>query len=176
VEFFASIYAKELRIATGNPTWNHKLVNGKNLTVDYTPNFNIHELTLGNVIAFSEFEWDELQITISRGFNIVYPFDIVGGPWTPTEILAYNTLMGVDDGGVAPLRPLLGADSSPLGVFAQGIVWANAWNTIKVPYDLTIGVVTPFIAPIFQPLTATKFYYRFTGNRRWFSFAGYDLM
>ena len=139
----------------------------------FTPNRNIHELTLGMIVAISEAEWNELQIAISKSFNIVYPFDIAG-PWSPTEITAYNTLMGVFDNGAVDPEALLGADFTPLGNFAQGTVWADAWNTIKVPYDLSIGVVTPFIAPIFQPAGATKFYYRYTGVRRWFNFIGYD--
>lgn len=175
VDFFASIYAKELKVATGDPTWDHKLVDGENLTALFTPNRNIHDLTLGMIVAFSEAEWNELQITISRAYNIVYPFDVTT-IYSPAELLAYNNLMGVLDNGILDPAPLLGADASPLGNFAQGTAWADAWNTVKVPYDLTIGVITPFIAPIYQPVGATKFYYRYTGNRRWFGFEGYDLV
>lgn len=267
VYFFASIYAKELKISGGDATWNHKLVDGKNLTALYTPNRNIHDLTLGNVVASSEAEWNELQVTISRAFNIVYPFDIAGttsgsainvtitnsggpGPivgfypalpaanltgtgvgatfdvlvtaiplgisavscvnpgsgynigdtfnfptmpgslaeimtiasfggssiYNPSQILAYNNLMGVFDNGATATFALTGADGSPLGTFAQGVTFADAWNTIKVPYDASIGVTTYFIAPIFQPVGATKFYYRYTGLRRWFDFTGYNLI
>lgn len=175
VYFFASIYAKELKISGGDATWNHKLVDGKNLTALYTPNRNIHDLTLGNVVASSEAEWNKLQVTISRAFNIVYPFDIVSA-LTAADILAYNNLMGVFDNGATTTFALTGADGSPLGTFAQGVTFADAWNTIKVPYDASIEVITYFIAPIFQPVGATKFYYRYTGLRRWFDFTGYNLI
>ena len=175
ISFFSSIYAKELKVANFNATWNHTLTDGNNSVAPFTPNRNIHDITLGMIVAISEEEWNELQIAISKSYNIIYPFDIAG-PWSPTEITAYNTLMGVFDNGAVDPEALLGADFTPLGDFAQGTVWADAWNTIKVPYDLSIGVVTPFIAPIFQPVGATKFYYRYTGVRRWFDFIGYNLV
>lgn len=172
VEFFADIYQREILVT--------KQLEGTTPTASqifskqYTPNQNNRSLTIGMVVAFSEAEWNELQIAIARCFNTVYPFDIPSGPWTPTEITQYNDLMGTVDGGVAPNLALAGADSSPLGIFAQGIPYANAWNNLKVPYDASIGVVTPYMAPIFKPVGATKFYYRYTGNRRWFGFAGYN--
>ena len=175
IQFFASIYAKGNKVANRNEVWNHKLVDGSNSTALFTPTKNNHDLTLGMIVAISEEEWNELQIAISKSFNIVYPFDIAG-PWTPAQITGYNNLMGVLDNGSTDPKDLLGADASLLGNFAQGLDWADAWNTIKVPYDLTIGVDTPFIAPIFKPTGATKFYYRYTGLRRWFGFEGYDLV
>lgn len=93
VFFFASIYAKALKIAGGNPSWNQQFVDGKNLQKLYTPNRNMHSLTLGSVVATSEAEWNELQKTISKAFNIVYPFGILG-PWTKSELDHYNALMG----------------------------------------------------------------------------------
>lgn len=173
VTFFASIYAKSLKVGGGDPTWNHTLVNGENIKALFTPNRNIHYLTLGSIVAFSEFEWNELQITISKAFNIVYPFDIAG-PWTVAEIASYNALMGVfSNTAVSPIN-LLGADGTVLGNFAQGIDWATAWNDIRVPYDATQGIETPFIAPIYRPGSG-NYYYRYTGNRRWFGFEGYEL-
>lgn len=174
VTFFASIYAKELKVAGGDPTWNHTLVDGTNIKALFTPNRNIHDLTLGMIVAFSEFEWNELQITISRAFNIVYPFDITG-PWAGFEEVAYNALMGTfGNGAISPFN-LIADDGSILGNFNQGVDWADAWNTLRVPYDAANGVETPFIAPIAQPSGASTFYYRYTGKRRWFDFTNYDL-
>jgi hypothetical protein len=168
VAFFAGIYAKELKIAGGDATWNQRTIDGRTIRSPYVPNRGLYGLTLGTLIATSEAEWNELQIAIGASFDIVYPFDVPGVTLTPAEVLAYNTFMGTFDNGIVDPAPLLAADSTPLGVFAQGAVFANAWNTLRVPYDLTTGVVTQFIAPITQPVSATKFYYRFTGIRRWF--------
>lgn len=267
VQFFASVYAKELQIANTNATWNQRMVDGSNVQSVFTPNRNIHQVTLGMLVAVSEEEWNEFQIAISRAFNIVYPFDISGttsgsainvtitnsggpGPvvgfypalpantltgvgvgatfdvlvtviplgvsavscvnpgsgyqvgdtfnfltlpgqlvelmtiasfggssiYNPSQILAYDDLMGVFENSTTATSILKGADGSNLGVFAQGEVFANAWNTTKVPYDASIGVKTFFIAPILKPVGATKFYYRYTGIRRWFGFEGYDSL
>ena len=175
IQFFASIFAKELKVANSNDTWNYTLVDGNPSTALFTPTKNNHSLTLGMIVSISESEWNEFQIAISKSYNIVYPFDITG-PWSPTQILTYNNLMGVFDNGATATSALTGADGSPLGTFAQGVVFADAWNITKVPYDASIGVTTYFIAPILQPAVATKFYYRYTGVRRWFDFTGYDLV
>lgn len=267
IQFFASIYAKELNIADANTTWNQRMVDGSNVQSVFTPNRNIHNINLGMLVAVSEAEWNELQIAISRAFNIVYPLDIsgttsgsainvtitnAGGPgpnpgfypalpagnltgvgvgatfdvlvtliplgvsavscvnpgsgylvgdtfnfptmpgsiaevmtiasfggssvYNPEQILAYNDLMGVFENTTSATSILFGADGSNLGVFAQGEVFANAWNTTKIAYDASIGVETSFIAPILKPTGASKFYYRFTGVRRWFGFDGYDSL
>lgn len=172
--FFASIYAKELKIAGGDATWNQQFVDGANLTALYTPNRNMHSLTLGSVVASTEAEWNELQQTISRAFNIVYPFEILG-PWTKPEVDAYNALMGAIAISDTDLK---GADGSVLdpGPIAPGPDYANAWNNLRVPYDASIGVETYFIAPILKPATGQDQYYRFTGKRRWFGFEGYDSL
>lgn len=173
VEFFGDVYQREILVA--------KQLEGTTPTASqvfskqYTPNQNNRSLTLGMVVAFSEEEWNELQIAIARSFNAVYPFDIPGGPWSPTEITQYNTLMGVFFQEKGEGYILLGADGTNLGTYNQGVDWANAWNDTKVPYDASIGVSTPYVAPIFQPPGADKFYYRYTGIRRWFGFEGYDL-
>lgn len=178
VQYFASVYAKEVRIATTDATWDQKMIDGSNVTSVFTPNRNTHQINLGMLVAASEDEWNELQIAISQAFNTVYPFDIplITLAYSPSSITAYNNLMGVFDNGAVTPAPLLGADLSPLGNFAQGTTYADAWNTIKVPYDASIGVETFFIAPIAQPAGATKFYYRYTGIRRWFGFNGYDSL
>ncbi len=265
VEFIANIYNRELKIAIANMvTDTQKVPQSPLLPRRYTPNVNQQDITLGTIVAFSEFEWKELQVTISKIVNMIYPFDLAlgtgdtiiaaitnaGGPgpvggtylsvpsvnitgtgtgalfdvvvtnpigitsitcvnpgsgyqigdtfnffgnipgslaeiltitalsgsiYTTPQITEYNTLMGVFDNGGGANATLRGADNAILGSFVQGIAFANAWNDIKVPYDQSIGVKTFFIAPIFKPAGATKFYYRFTGERRWFDFIGYNL-
>lgn len=165
VTFFAGIYAKEVKIAGGDATWNQKTNDGRTLRSLYVPNRNEFGLILGSVIATTEFEWNELQETIDKCFAIVYPFDVAGTD--PSEAAAYNAFMGTFDNGILINKPLLAADGTPLGTFTQGATWAIAWNTLRVPYDASIGVKTEFIAPIIQPSGVTKYYYRFTGIRRW---------
>jgi len=267
VQFFASIYAKELKIAGGDPTWNQENVDGSVIKNLFTLNRNIHQLTLGSLVAITEPEWNELQIGISQAFNVVYPFNTSysqlvgsigatisnpGGPGlvagtylnvaannitgtgvgatfdvivtnpigitsitnvnpgtgyqvgdtfnffgiipgslseiitinsitgtggvTPVQLNAYNAVMGVLDNGPTTPANLLGADASVLGSFAQGVAFADAWNNLKVPYDASIGVETPFLAPILRPAGTFNFYYRYTGLRRWFGFVGYDSL
>ena len=76
---------------------------------------------------------------------------------------------------------LYGADGSTLATgLTPGISFANAWNTIKVPYDKGIEAKTMFIAPIstkaFQASPSSQ-WYRFTGIRQWNApFTGYDAV
>ena len=179
VNFFASIYAKEIKVANFNEVWDYKLVDGSVQKDVFTPDQNIHHLSLGMVVAFSETEWDELQVTISKAFNIIYPFDIpsVIALYSPTELSNFYNLMGVLPGGATPTLVLNDANGNPLGTFAQGITYADAWNNLKVPADAALEVITPYLAPIYQPTGATNFYYRFTGVRRWASpYTGYNLV
>ena len=179
VNFFASIYAKELKVANFNDVWDYRLVDGSVQKDVFTPDQNIHHLNLGMVVAFSENEWDELQITISKAFNIIYPFDIpsVVSLYTFTEITNLNALMGVFSGGSTLTKNLYNANGVLLGTYNQGVDYADAWNSVKVPADAALEVYTPFIAPIYQPAGANDFYYRYTGKRQWLSpFNGYDLV
>jgi len=176
VEFLANIYRREVQIASAKsgravPRFPQSPL----LKRTFSPNVGIQDLTLGTILVLSQEEWLDLQVAISKCFNIIYPFDLIG-PWTAPEITAYNDVMGVFFQEPGEGYPLFGADGSPLGDYAQGIDWANAWNDIKVPYDLSIGVITFFVAPIYQPPTANKYYYRFTGLTRWFDFTGYDSL
>jgi len=170
VEFFADVYQRELLIA--NQLEGTTPPASEVFSKQYTPNQNNRSLTLGMVVAFSEAEWEELQIAISRSFNIVYPFDQVG-PWSKPEIDGYEALMGTfwDDS-----TELKAADGTTLDTgLTPGAEWAEAWNTLRVPYDKAQGINTPFIAPILRPVTGQHYYYRFTGPRRWFGFVGYNL-
>lgn len=181
VNFFASIYAKELKVANFNDTWNYRLVDGSIQKDVFTPDQNVHHLNLGMVVAFSENEWNKLQITLSKTFNIVYPFDIpsITALYSPAELANFYSLMGVLSGSNTPTLTLTDVNGNPVGVgaYPQGILYADAWNTLKVPADAALGVDTPYLAPIYQPTGATNFYYRFTGKRRWATpFEGYDLV
>lgn len=172
VEFFANIYNRELKIAVANIlTPTDAPVQSPLLPKEFTPNVNLQDLTLGTVVAFSETEWEQLQITISRAFNIVYPFNITG-PWSVDEINAYETLMGTFYYTGTDLRAADGTilDAGPINA---GPDYANAWNELRVPYDRANGVQTQFIAPILIKGEDNP-YYRFTGDRRWFGFQGYD--
>lgn len=179
VNYFASIYAKELRVAAFNAEWNHELVNGEPQTDPATLDQNIHHLSLGMVVAFSELEWDQLQITISKALNIVNVlYSLPAGLYTPTDYSYILDKMGVFSGSTTATLPLLDAASNPLpgSPFAQGVAYANAWNTLKVPADKLLGVETKFIAPVFKPTGETEYFYRYTGIRQWMSpFSGYDI-
>lgn len=173
-EFLADVYQKELLLSTGQtgplPQANEIF------SQRYTPDQNNRRLTLGSVVAFTEAEWNELQITISRMFNIIYPFnlDIYVPVFSPSEIANYETLMGVFPTDSSATFVLDSVDG-PLGTFDQGVDFAEAWNSLKVPHDATLGITTPFIAPIARQNGKLIYYYRYTGSRRWFGFQGYDL-
>lgn len=179
VEFLASVYAKELKVADFNDIWNYRNADDSTNKAPYTPNKNANYEILGQIVAFSETEWEDLQITISQAFNNIYPFDIasLAGVYTPSEKTYYENLMGVFSGGATPNRGLFDANGGLLGTFPQGTSYANGWNTLKISADAALGVETPFIAPIYKPASATNYYYRYTGKRRWNTsplFNGYD--
>lgn len=180
VNYFASIYAKELKVAKFNLPWNYELENGEPQTDPATLDQNIHHLSLGMVIAFSEVEWDALQITISKGFNIInalYSRPI--GLYTESDYSYILDKMGVFSGGTTELLVLNDSCSNPIpgSPFKQGVDFANAWNTLKVPADKALGVNTDYIAPIYKPDSETEYFYRFTGIRQWMSpFTGYDTI
>ena len=69
VAFFSGIYAKERQISGGDATWNQETVDGKFLRSTYVPNRNTYNMLLGTIVAVSEMEWNELQITISKCFT-----------------------------------------------------------------------------------------------------------
>lgn len=176
VNYVSSIYAKELKVANFNETWNYTLVNGQPQLDVFTPDQNLHHMNLGMIVAVSENEWDALQIAISKVINIIYPLKAsYYTVYTLSETLGYFKQMGVFSEGPAATVGLVDANGGPLGIFAQGVTYANAWNNLKVPADAALGVETPFIAPIYQPSGETLFFYRYTGKRRWAApFEGYD--
>jgi hypothetical protein len=181
VNFMASVYAKEVKIANFNADWDKRLVNGEPQTDQYVVVQSNHYKTVGTIVAFSELEWDQLQVTISKLFNIIYPFEQLetlqtSGYYTAADINNMFSQMGVFSGGTTPSKALLDADGNLIGTFDQGLVYANRWNTLKVPADAALGVITPYLAPIYQPAGETIFYYRYTGIRQWQTpFEGYDL-
>lgn len=182
VNFLASVYAKEVKVADFNADWNKRLIDGEPQKDQFVVVQSSHYKTIGTIIAFSEMEWNQLQITISKLFNIIYPFTELetlqtAGIYNSTDINNMLSQMGVLGAGSTPTKALLDADgnSLPGSPFNQGDDYAQAWNTLKVPADAALGVTTPYLAPIYQPAGATNFYYRFTGIREWFSpFEGYD--
>ena len=176
INFVASIYAKEVKVADSNATWNYTLVNGLPQLDLFTIDQNTHHHNLGMVVAISEDEWNELQITISKVINNIYPLKTsYYTAYTNLETKAYQALMGVFAGGVTPTKALLDADGNLINTYPQGAIYAEKWNTSKVPIDAALGVETPFIAPIYKPSGETIFYYRYTGKRMWAApFEGYD--
>jgi len=178
MKFFASVYAKELKIAESNAIWNHELVDGNPLVAPYSPNQHIHNLNLGALVAVSEEEWNELQITISRCFNIINGISEVPPAIPLQDLLSYADLIGVIVSSPSPTAALTDANGNPLpgSPFNQGVDYAEAWNTLKVPADAALGVLTYYIAPVLNQDPGTDVYqYRYTGVRRWFDFTGYDL-
>lgn len=185
VEFLASLYAKEVKVADFNAIWNFRNADESPNKAPYTPNKNANFEILGQIVAFSEFEWNELQIAISKAFNNIYPFDLasLAGVYTPAEQAYYLGQMGVF-GTVSGPKMLVDCQGNPLsGPWPQDASvsgYANKWNVQRVPADAALGVDTPFIAPILKPASGTDNYYRFTGKRRWNAsptapFEGYDL-
>lgn len=186
VEFLASLYSKELKVADSNAVWNFRNADESPNKAPYSPNKNANYEILGQIVAFSELEWNELQIAISKAFNNIYPFDLasLAGVYTPTEQAYYLSQMGVLDGGATATEMLLDANgnvlSGPWPQDASVSGYANKWNVQKVAADAALGVDTPYIAPILKPTSGTNYYYRFTGKRRWNAspsapFEGYDL-
>lgn len=171
VKFFASIYAKQNKIATGDMSWNHKLDDNQPLQDAFALDQNLAQLTLGNVVAITEAEWNEFQTAISRCYNIIKWLPPVASlPYTPTEMTNLYSLAGI---GYDTTNNIYGADGELLysnaSKAAPNYIWHTKWNELKVPYDKVLKVDTPYVAPI-APSGANpnSNYYRFTGNRRWF--------
>lgn len=182
VDFLASVYAKEVKVADFNNLWNYRNADESPNKAKYSPNKNANYEILGQIVAFSELEWDELQITISKAFNNIYPFEVpsLAGVYTPSEQAYYLGQMGVIDAGSAITKQLFNANGVSLGTFNQGVAYAQAWNSLKVSADAALGVETPYLAPIAQQTQINvfipSFFYRYTGKRRWADpFTGYDL-
>lgn len=179
IQFYAAIYAKELKIAGNNQIWNYTFVNGDNVSTQYTPVRNVYTLSLGSLVAISEAEWNELQIAISRTWTISNGSDHptkrfliqLEAAYAGPELQGFYQFMGIFKTSSTDLKASDGT------VLATGVVggetYANAWNNLRVPYDATLGVTTPFIAPMFT-FDGQSFYYRSTGIRRWFGFVGYN--
>lgn len=175
INFIASIYAKEVKVADSNAVWDYRLITGEPQKDVFTPDQNTHHMNLGMVVAISETEWNRLQITISKVINNIYPLKTsYYTAYTIAEFDGYLFLMGIISGGITPTKQLLDVNGNDLGTFAQGIAYADAWNNLKVPADAALDISTPFLAPIYQPSGETFFFYRYTGKRRWFGFEGYD--
>lgn len=181
VEFLASLYAKELKVADFNAIWNFRNADDSPNEAPYTPNKNANFEILGQIVAFSEMEWEQLQVAISKAFNHIYPFNIpaLAGVYTPQEQAEYNKMMGVFPAGSGATAPILLANGTPVpgSPFPQGPAYAAAWNSLKVPGDAALDVETYFIAPILNAnVGVDPYYYRYTGKRAWESpFSGYDL-
>lgn len=141
---------------------------GKTLkdTLRYAP--IIGYLSATNIIAASTKEILQLQILINESFNIIQPIP-PAGVFTPTQIQEFNEAMGLI---INNSQVLEGDDATVLGVFVPGIDYATAWNTIKIPYDASLGIKTAAIAPI--PRIGNDQYYRLTGQDPWIGFEGYD--
>ena len=175
INYISSIYAKEIKVANSNAVWDYKLIDGSPQLDVFTVDQNTHHGNLGMIVAVSENEWDQLQIAISQAINIIYPLKFSYYLlYTTPETIKYFSQMGIFSEGSAATVGLVDANGGALGIFNQGVDYANAWNDLKVPADAALGVYTPFIAPIYQPTGETLFFYRYTGKRRWFSFEGYD--
>ena len=177
INFIASIYAKELNVANSNSIWDFKLVNGNNQLAPFSPDQGNHYLNLTGIVAISEEEWNELQVTISKVHNIIYPFySSYYSIYTVEFTDQMFDKMGVLSGGATATLALNDANGNPIlgSPFNQGSDYAVAWNTLKVPTDAALGVVTPYLVPIFKPSNDTNYLYRYTGIRRWFNFTGYD--
>lgn len=171
VMFFASIYAKQNKIATGDMSWNHKLDNNTFSTDLFTVDQNTAQLTLGSVVAISEAEWDELQVTISKAYNIIKWLPVATNlPYNQTELANLYSLVGI---GYTDSSAIYGADGKLLGTgfskAAPDYTWHKKWNDLKVPYDKALDIETPYIAPIAPSgPTPSMDFFRYTGNRRWF--------
>lgn len=182
INYIASIYAKEVKVADNNAVWNYTLVNDKPQVDPFTLNQNIHHLNLGMVLAISESEWNELQVTISKVINIIYPLkSSYFSAYSIDEFQNFIDLMGIRAGGATQYLLLRDAANNiiqgpgPGGSWLQGISYVDAWNNIKVPTDAALEVVTPYLAPIYKPVGQTSNFYRYTGIRRWDSpYTGYN--
>jgi hypothetical protein len=182
VDFIASVYAKELTVANSNATWNYKLADGSNQTSVFSPDQGIHYETLGMIVAVSEFEWNELQQTISKALNIIRlpnAFHTTNPSYSTSDMAYFYNKMGLFSGGTTAALALLDANGAPLpgSPYSQGVAYATAWNAVKVPADAALNVITPYIAPVANPIPVAgdEYFYRYTGVREWAApFTGYD--
>ena len=152
-KFLGNIYKKQIDIAQVQ-TWSS--------------NDSLQPEFIGPLPILSDLEWDKLQSTIDDIIYILNPIDYLN--ILPYEVEScYFEEAGLYDRpriGSIPDTNLYGADKS---ILAKNLFtdtsYAQKWCELKVPYDYSIGIITPYITV----LSADNHlgYFRKTGNQYW---------
>lgn len=184
VDFLSSIHAKQLAIANNNHVWNGNMANtpptylsNKQLSA-YSLDRGIHDEILPGFAATTIEEWNELQTAISKSYNTLMLAGL-GVPYlaSPTYSINEETESLIRIGIFQKGQSLTNAIGGFIGNYAPGTVYADAWNSLKVPADAALGYQTDYIAPVFPGLLVPFIsgVYRYTGKSRWASpFTGWN--
>ena len=170
-DFLAGIHGKEEFISNppsrgngSNPinSWPYTTVLGRNVASPYFVNRASRQFEVGSVLATTDDEWIELQGAIYAAYLLLDPISLLGylePVWQQFWLESLGLFMYEG--------PLKGADNTVLPVppTTDPIVFADQWNTVKVPYDKGIGVDTEYVAGVVTStaLEPDQFYLRNIG-------------
>jgi hypothetical protein len=157
-DLIAGIHGKEENISNPsirrpngpNSGWAYKTVLGRNVESPYFVNRSQRQFNVGSVLATNADEWIELQGAIHGAYVLLDPVSLL--PYITDPL--FQTFW-LDSCGIFSYdAPLKGADNTVLVVppTSDPATFANQWNTVKVPYDKSIGVDTEYVA--FVPTSA----------------------
>ncbi len=145
-----------------NANWTYKTVLGRNVLSPYFVNRAERQFQVGTVLATNADEWIELQGAIYGAYILLDPVSLLSYLEAPFDDFWLDSL-----GLFSYEAPLKGADNVVLVVppTTDPLVFADQWNTVKVPYDKTIGVDTEYVAGVVTDATlpADTFYLRKIG-------------
>lgn len=151
-DFLAGIHGKEEFISNppvrgngSNPInpWAFKTILGRDVQSPYFVNRGSRQYNVGAILATNADEWLELQGAIHGAYLSLDPVSLLGY-LEPV----WQTYWLDSCGMFLYTGPLRGADNTILVVppTTDPATFADQWNTVKVPYDKSIGVNTEYVA------------------------------
>jgi hypothetical protein len=151
-DLLAGIHGKEENISNPsvrrpngpNSGWAYKTVLGRDVESLYFTNRSNRQFGVGSVLATNNDEWLELQGAIHGAYVLLDPVSLL--PYIVDPL--FETFWLDSCGMFLYTGPLRGADNTVLVVppTTDPATFANQWNTVKVPYDKSIGVNTEYVA------------------------------
>jgi hypothetical protein len=150
-DFLAGIHGKEEFISNPpvkrpngpNPNWAYRTILGRDVASPYFINRASRQFEVGAVLATNTNEWLELQGAIHGAYVLLDPVSLLGylePVWQQYWLDSCGMFLYTG--------PLRGADNTVLVVppTTDPATFADQWNTVKVPYDKSIGVDTEYVA------------------------------
>jgi hypothetical protein len=150
-DFLATLYAAQEKIGS-NELWNRELVDGLKA---FSKNFAVQGVIAEKIHSFQRADigraWAEYQVVMNDIHAMIDPGQYV--------IPGYE--YRADQAGLfKPVDPteIIASDNT---VIATGIAtaadYADAWNTLLIPYEAGLGNTVDYITPLLGPLSAFWF-------------------